>query len=144
MSADGSSHLYYIGTDQHVYQLFFGGQGWANQDLTAVSGASVLAASGSALTSFFVENDRTSHIFYLDVNQHVQQVFFDGAQWIGQDVTALTNGVSAASGTGLTSYFTDADGTTHVYYIGQNQHVYQLFYNSLQWISQDLVLSNAR
>ena len=138
VAADSSSHVYYVGTDQHVHQLFFDGQGWTNQDLTAASGAIALAANGSALTSFFVENGFTSHVFYIDANQHVQQLFFNGVQWFDQDVTALANGVPAASGTGITSYFVDVSETSHVYYIGQNQHVYQLFFTGQEWVTQDL------
>ena len=142
VSSDSSSHLFYIGADQHVYQLFYG-QGWANQDLTALSGAVTLPVTGSALTSYFVSSDGSSHLFYIDTNEHVQQVFYYGSQWYNQDVTVLANGTPAASGTGLTSYFVDADGTSHMYYIGQNQHVYQLFFTGQAWVSQDLTaLSN--
>ena len=137
VAADGSSHVYYVGSDRHIHQLFFS-QAWGDQDLTALSGAAVLPVTGSALTSFFVDGDGSSHVFYTDTNQHIEQVFFYGDSWINQDVTEAANGVLAANGTGLTSYFVDIDGSSHIYFIGVNQHVYQVFFYGNAWISQDL------
>ena len=47
--------IVYIGTDQNVHLIYYtpGSLAWADQNMTAASGATVQPALGSALTSFF-------------------------------------------------------------------------------------------
>ena len=71
----GGDHAYYVATSQHVFQLYWSGQSWVNQDLTVLSQAATLPAPGSALTSVLVGN--SDHVYYVDSNQHVNQLFFN-------------------------------------------------------------------
>jgi hypothetical protein len=96
--------------------------------------------SGSSLTSF---SDNTGeHLFYLDADRHVNQLYFSG-KWTNQDLTAVTGSGSAlpAAGSSLTS-FTDNTGE-HLFYLDANQHVDQMYW-SHKWINQDITsLSNS-
>ena len=84
----GGDHAYYVDTNQHVDQLYWNGQTWVSQDLTVLSRAATLAAAGSTLTSVLVGN--SDHIYYVDANQHVNQLFYNGQNWVWQDLTAAS------------------------------------------------------
>jgi hypothetical protein len=73
------------------------------------------------------------HIFYVDANQHVNQLWYvtSTGKWLNADLGGI-----AAPGSPLTSYVV-ADGL-HVYYIDTNQHVNQLWWNGSSWVNQDL------
>ncbi len=89
VAAGVSSHVYYVGENQHVYQLFFDGQGWSNQDVTASSGTSALAANGTGLSSYFVSADGSSHIYYEDTRQHTNELVFDSTGWYDLDLMRI-------------------------------------------------------
>lgn len=136
-------HLAYLGTNQHIYQLFysFATRTWGNGDLTAITG-NVPAASGSSLTSF--SDSLGEHIFFVGTNQHVYQLYysFNTRSWLGvEDLTAGTGNTLAASGSSLTS-FSDSLGE-HAAYEGTNQHIYQLFYSfgTRTWGNEDLTVT---
>jgi hypothetical protein len=128
-------HVVYLGTNLHVYQLYWNGN-WSNQDLTAISG-NHLAASGSALTSFddVPNGGCNEHIFYLDASAHVNQLYYNGG-WSNQDLTASTGNHTAAAGSSLTG-FEGGDGHNHVFYLSPTPQVHQLYYNG-SWADQDL------
>jgi hypothetical protein len=145
-SVNNNRHIIYLGTNSHVYQLWFNGPAasWANQDLTAGTG-NTLAASGSALAQFF-DSFGGQHVVYLGRNQHVYQLFWDDATgtWSNQDLTATTGNTLAASGSPLTAFlgriFSKNRDSEDIIYLGTNGHVYQLWFNpsSGSWTNQDL------
>lgn len=125
---DGTLHVFYTGANQHIYQFVYASGGWQSQDLTAVTG-NVLAASGTALASDAGAAGEPVHLYYLGTNQHIYCLFISGTTWQNQDLTAATGNTPAAAGTKLAvSVLTD--GTTRLFYLGTNQHVYQLFRNN--------------
>jgi hypothetical protein len=141
-----SRHIIYLGTNAHVYQLWFNAPAgsWTNQDLTAGTG-NTLAASGSALAQFF-DSFGGQHVVYLGRNQHVYQLYWNDATgaWSNQDLTAATGNTLAASGSSLTAFlgriFSKNRDSEDVIYLGANGHVYQLWFNpsSASWTNQDL------
>jgi hypothetical protein len=137
-SITDGDHIVYVDTSQHIHQLYYGSSGWGDQDLTAYSGTSQLAASGTALTNF-VKSDG-SHIWYLDTNRHLNQLWYTGTYgWVNQDITAGTGNHLAAVGSALTS-FSIADGD-HIVYVDASQHIHQLYYGSYGWGDQDLTVN---
>jgi hypothetical protein len=63
-----------ISRQQSPYaELYFDGHTWRSNDLTAGTGATS-AAAGGGLTSFFNSNG-TQHVYYLDSNQHIHELF---------------------------------------------------------------------
>ena len=132
-------HVFYLGANQNVYQLWYsyGSSEWFLQDLTTSSGGP-LAAAGSHLTSF--ADSFGEHIVYMGTNEHVYQIYYNSSHgnWVDQDLTATTSGVSAASGSALSS-FADNSGE-HVIYIGADLHIFQFYYpaSGTGWIDQDL------
>lgn len=140
VATDGSLHTFYIGPDQHVYHLFWNStNNWQFQDLTEITPSSL--AAGSAISSFLSFADGSYHAIYLDGNNHVNELIWNGSTWFNQDATAASGStVTAASNSQLTS-FTDAAGD-HIYYLASNQHEYQLYWNDSTWTNQDLTASS--
>jgi|HubBroStandDraft_6_1064221.scaffolds.fasta_scaffold59391_2 hypothetical protein len=144
--ADGvGDHVFYRGSNQHLYQLYYCGQNcvpldtWISQDITSMAGGAPLLASGTNLSAFISSSQE--HVIYLGTNQHVYQVVTTSSgTWTYQDLTATTGGAVAASGSALAS-FNDSVGQ-HVFYLGTNSHVYQLYYayNTRTWADQDLTV----
>src|SRR6185437_7143403 len=86
-------------------------------------------ASGTALASDAGAAGEPVHLYYLGTNQHIYCLFVSGTTWQNQDLTAATGSTLAAAGTKL-AVSVLADGTTRLFYLGTNQHVYQLFRNN--------------
>lgn len=128
LDSNGGEHWTYIGSNQHVYDVFWhSGTGIGFTDLTYQASAP-LAATGSALSSI-VDSGGTLHFIYLGTNQHVYQIM----QWPGpsfnyEDRTATTGAPTAAAGSALTSLI-DSDGAQHFVYTGTNQHLYDAYWN---------------
>jgi subtilisin family serine protease len=138
-----NAQIPYIGANHHIYQLVWGGPGtnWVNQDLTASSGATNNAATGSALTSYNL-NSANAQIAYIGTNQHVYQLAWGGpgTNFVNQDLTATSGATNnAATGSALTSYILNS-ANAEIAYIGPNQHVYQLAWGGpgTNWVNQDL------
>src|SRR5215813_3666610 len=140
VDANGNSHTFYLGTNQHLWHLYWNSSGgWQNQDLTAVTGGSGPAA-GSALTSM-VDANGTIRLYFLDANQHLHETYCCGsAGWYDSDMVAVLGFGTAASGSSLASTGSGLGSLVHVYYQGANQHLYHMSYNPSGggWSNQDV------
>ena len=154
----GSEYVYFIGSNQHVGQLYYSGSKWAYYDLTAETGGA-LAATSSSLTSFY--DTFGHHVFYVGANQHVYQLYYNPSvgHWVDNDNTALAGASPAVSGTGLTSFSDKADyyygaGGEHLFYVSLETNggdcyggqpclfVTELLYNGSSWISESIGLGD--
>ena len=95
-------------------------------------------AQHSDLSSFVLPDG--PHLTYVDINQHVDQVFYGTSTntWYVNDLTAASGSLTAAPGSAMTS-FVLSDGP-HVVFVDANQHVDQIFYvaSSNTWYTNDL------
>ncbi|MBV8549988.1 MAG: hypothetical protein JOY54_01720 [Acidobacteriaceae bacterium] len=132
---NGADHVYYVDTNQNVDQLLWTGAAWVNNNLTADSGTSTIAWMGSAITSLYFNG--ADHVYYLGSNQDINQLFWDGAAWVDNNLTADSGSSALGLGTtGLTSlYFVGAD---HVYYVDTNHNVNQLLWTGAAWVNNNL------
>jgi RHS repeat-associated protein len=129
LDTNGVQHWAYLGANQHVYHVFWSSNaGYAFQDLTLVSGAS-LAASGSALTSFQVQRSGQLQWVFLDSNNHVNniQCNMSSSNCSAGDLTSATGAPAAAAGSALTS-LVDSNGGSYSAYLGVNQHLYVAYW----------------
>ena len=85
---DNSQHVFFIGTDNHVHELFINGGSWKDNDLTNLAGA-VLPIPASDLTGYRL-SDNSQHVFFIGTDDHVHELFIAGAGWLDNDLTALT------------------------------------------------------
>lgn len=133
--APGTRHVFYLNSGGHVHQLYSTASGWSDVDVTALSNAPV-AASGSALTSFFDHTTNYAHVYYLGTNHHVYELFGTGTSWISDDATSLAGAPVAVSGSAVTSFIDTTSNVSHVFYLGTNQNVYELYFTT-GWHSDD-------
>jgi len=92
-----------------------------------------------------VSVDASSHIYYVDSNQHIGQMFFNGQFWSNQDLTVLSGvGISAASGRALTSHFVSSDMSSHVFYLNSAQpsRPNELLFSGPGWSDIDLGIAS--
>lgn len=133
-------HVIYLGTNNHVYQLYynFNAHEWGYGDLTSITG-NIPAAAGSPLSSYFDSNGE--HIFFLGTNHHVYQLWFEDSanKWVPvEDLTAAAGAPVAQSGSSLAA-FNDDSSQDRVFYEGTNEHIYELFTKTGgTWVYGDL------
>ncbi|ORV33328.1 hypothetical protein AWB99_08285 [Mycolicibacterium confluentis] len=134
--SDDSKHVFYIGTDNHVHELFITGGGrWDDNDLTTLAGA-VPPTPATALTGYRL-SDNSQHVFYIGTDNHVHELFIAGAGWNDNDLTTLAGAVPPTPATALTGYPL-SDNSQHVFYIGTDNHVHELFIAGAGWNDNDL------
>ncbi len=116
-AGQGSTHIFYIDTSQHLVQ-WYNYQGvaeWVDtwQDVTAAAGAPAVGV-GSGLSSLASNGE---HLFYVDSSQHVQHLLNDGTHtsWTRQDLTSLTGSPLAIPG-GAVASLRVSSGTLYVIY----------------------------
>jgi hypothetical protein len=136
-------HVFYIGAEHHIHELFWSGGAWIHNDLTTQWGG-VAAAPGSSLagTTFVPPGGTNSmHVFYFGTDQHVHELNWTNNTWIPNDLTAQWGGPLAATGSSLLSYIflpPNSSNTMHVFYTTTNQHVEELDWFNYTWTPNDL------
>ena len=140
---DGSLHVFYVGSNQHVYHLYWNGtSGWGNQDLTAITGNTLLAASGSAISSTILGDGSsagTVHAFYFGPNQHMYHLYWSSAVgWSNQDLTAITGNTLVAPGSDIAALLL-SNNSLNIYYVDTNQDINSIYWSSAAgWGNADL------
>ncbi|MBV8570731.1 MAG: hypothetical protein JO319_08960 [Acidobacteriaceae bacterium] len=150
IDAQGGQHVFYLDKNSNLNQLIFlGGKAWGSQNLTGTFGGS-LPAANTALTGF-VDASGGQHVFYVDANNNVNQMYTpgpgNGETWYPQNLTGVFGG-NAANPTALTSFYDPTDGSEHVFYLGLSVttttpspvSVNQIFFwpSTNTWYPQDL------
>jgi len=136
-----TQHVIYLGTDNHVRELWWDGTNWNHNDLTlaASGGPAPNAAPGSALAGYVLGT--TQHVIYRGTDNHVRELWWDGS-WHHNDLTLAVVGgpaPNAAAGSHLDGYI--LGGTQHVNYLGTDNHVHELWWDGAAWRHNDLVAS---
>jgi zinc metalloprotease ZmpB len=131
-----SQHVFFIGTDNHVHELFIDGAGWVDNDLTALAGAGAVPPTPtSALTGYPLGNSQ--HVFFIGTDSHVHELDIDGGSWNDNDLTTLAGAVAPTPTSALTGYRL-SDNSKHVFFIGTDDHVHELFIDGAGWVDNDL------
>ena len=87
-----TAEAYFIGTNQHVYELWWNGV-WHTADVTAAAGAPV-ATAGSPLAVQVDTITNTVEAYFIGTNQHVYELWWNGV-WHTADVTAAAGAPNA-------------------------------------------------
>ncbi|MCW2650296.1 MAG: hypothetical protein JWR32_1272 [Mycobacterium sp.] len=133
--SDDSQHVFFIGTDNHVHELFIAGAGWVDNNLTTLAGA-VPPTPISDLTGYPL-SDNSQHVFFIGTDNHVHELFIAGAGWDDNDLTTLAGAVTPTPASALTGYRL-SDNSQHVFFIGTDDHVHELFIAGAGWLDNDL------
>jgi hypothetical protein len=77
----------YVGSDQHLRQLWYGSGIWHHNDLTALFGAPT-AAAGTQLNSIIDPSVNHSEIYYLTSERHIYELWYNGdGNWYKTDIS---------------------------------------------------------
>ena len=140
---EGKQSIYYLGTDNHVYELVYKDSKWVSNDLTADSvhfltrqKQAPLPQAGSALTA--VSLGGNLDVYYVGNNNHIIELALRGS-WVWRDLTIDGDGslTQPATGSSLTSTVDDEKHMS-VYYLGYDNHVYEITYKNGSWVCTDL------
>ena len=117
-----------------MHQLFYNGTNWADEDLTAETGAP--QANPLAVSAFSVGNYQ--YVYYVDLNHDVHQLLYNNSGWTDTDLTEIVGGPQA--GGQLVAFTTSP--AMHVFYTeADNNDVHQIFNtNGTNWQDQDLTV----
>jgi hypothetical protein len=145
--SDSSQHVNFIGTDNHVHELYIapGADGWVDNDLTALAGAAALGPFPTPLDGYW-GSDGSQHVNYIGADDFVHELYFapGAAGWVDNNLTQLAGGDSVgAEGPGLLNGYWGSDGSQHVNYLGAAGsilHVHQLYIapGADGWVDNDL------
>ncbi|MGC2697505.1 MAG: hypothetical protein WA738_17090, partial [Candidatus Angelobacter sp.] len=129
--ASGLYHIFYEAANQHLYEIYGNGNvptGYI--DLTLAAGAPP-AASGSAL-AFFFDSGNSPHWAYIGTTGRINLIAQVGTAYNFYDLTTWAgNSPAAAPGSPLIASFQATNYAQMWSYIGVNQHIYQLYGNSI-------------
>jgi hypothetical protein len=132
-AAQGTQHVIYRGSDNHIHELWWDNNGWHQGDLSAATGA---PAAASDPDGYMFNAQGTQHVNYRGVDNHIHELWWDNNGWHHGDLTTAT-GAPAAAGD-PDGYMFDAQQTQHVNYRGVDNHIHELWWGSGTWHHGDL------
>jgi hypothetical protein len=144
-----SEELFYVGSNQHVYELWRWSKnydGWHLTDVTIANGTKTLAAVGTTLAGFWDSAAGTDVVFYMGVDQHARELLFAGSIWSGIDVTGTSHAPALAVGSAITAHFNTSAGSEEVFVVNQDQTLEEMWSWPSQtptWNAQDTFSGNA-
>jgi hypothetical protein len=136
---DDSQHVFFIGTDNHVYELYItAGAGWIYNDLTALARA-VPPNPTTALDGFRLGDD-SKHVIFIGTDGHVHELqIARGGRWADNDLTTLAGpGAVLPNPTTALDGFRLGDDSEHVNFIGIDGHVHELTHTGAGWVDHNL------
>ena len=137
--SDDSQHVFFIGTDNHVHELFIAGAGWHDNNLTTLAGAGAVPPTPTSALAGYPLSDDSQHVFFIGTDSHVHELDIAGAGWNDHDLTTLAGAgaVPPTPASALTGYPL-SDNSKHVFFIGTDDHVHELFIAGAGWLDNDL------
>ncbi len=76
------------GFHEHVHLLLYNNVRWTDQDLTALAGAP--EALFGPMVAFTTTPNNQIHVYYMDGNRDIHQLFFNCQKWGDEDLTKET------------------------------------------------------
>jgi Pro-kumamolisin, activation domain len=138
--SDDSQHVFFIGTDGHVYELYItAGAGWIYNDLTALAGVGAVPPNPTSALEGFRLSDDSKHVFFIGTDGHVHELqIARGGRWVDNDVTTLAGAAFSPNPTTALDGFRLSDDSEHVNYIDTVGHVHELAHTGAGWVDHDL------
>ena len=130
-------HVFFIDLNNQIGHFYYNGNCWSYESLTGfIEGAAPQA--GSPLTGFVSEYNQQLHVSFIDANNHIKQLVYNGNKWGCEDLTAAANCVPAQVGSALTSFASEYNQQQHVIFIDANNHIGQMVYDGIALKYEDL------
>lgn len=127
-SVTGALEAYYVGTDQHVHQLQWGGSsGWHTFDVSAYLGATPAVIGQGTLTSMVDTLSNSLKIYYVGTDQHVHEISWNASSgYHTADITATAGSFNILSGGAITSMPDTLASAVDVFYVATDHRVHEL------------------
>ncbi len=139
--ADSGQHVTYIGTDDHIHELYIVRNGqWVDNDLNLLS-KGVSPVPSSPLDGY-VDTDKGQHVNFIGTDGHVHELYITPhGHWVNNDLIHLSgNGIAPSRNSSLCGYLAQDNGQ-HVNFLGTDGHVHELYtHPNAQWINNDLTV----
>jgi hypothetical protein len=100
---------------------------WHHNDLT-VAASAPLPGAVSGLSAYAFEDQDTQHIIYVGRDFHINELWWDSNGWHHNDLTAATGAPLPAVDSITSAYAFEDQGTQHVIYVGQDDHINELWW----------------
>jgi hypothetical protein len=148
--SDSSQHVFFIGTDDHVHELYTapGTNSRVDNDLTALTGALATPNVNTALAGFW-DTDSSQHLLFIGTDGHIHELFIVPGipGWADHDLTNVGHAIAPNIGAALDVY-TGSDGSRHINFFGVDGHVHELYNHpgaaGAGWVDNDLTkMANA-
>jgi hypothetical protein len=148
--SDSSQHVFFIGTDDHVHELYIapGTKGWSDNDLTALTGAHSTPNVNTALAGLW-NTDSSQNLLYIGTDGDIHELFIvpGPVGWGEHDLTTVGHAIAPNIGGALDMY-SGTDGSLHINFFGVDGHVHELYNHpgaaGAGWVDNDLTkMANA-
>jgi hypothetical protein len=131
-----SQHVIYVSnakSGDDVIELYASlkSGGWEMNNLTQRTGAPK-PRQGSPLAGYAFESQGTEHVIYIDSNNDIRELYYNGA-WRTNNLSRATNAPKPAATSPLAAYVTPYDSNQHVFYIAENGDVQELYWAGGSW-----------
>jgi hypothetical protein len=128
-TAERSQHVFYL-AGREIFELR-----WGADKVTTFRGligsASGERGAAAHAPATHVDPDGTQHLFYAATDGHLFELTWKGDQDpVGRELTAHSTGVGPAPNalTGPASHLFLAEGTHHIYYVSNEQHIIEMWW----------------
>jgi hypothetical protein len=148
--SDSSQHVFFVGVDLHVHELYIAPDtvGWVDHDLTKLAGAVAPVFGVPATLHGYWGSDSSQHVNFIGTDSHLHELYIapDTAGWVDHDLTKLAAAVPPQMGTetpaiepGLDGYW-GSDNSQHVNFVGVDGHLHELYIapGAPGWMDNDL------
>ncbi len=126
-AVEGTQHMFYVASDNRIVELWWKGSEDVHWGYLSQVG-DTLPGLTHALASHAFEDQRTQHVFYRDINQHIIELWwFPGDRAHLLDLTDRSKRAPLASGD-PTSHLVAEDGTQHVFYTSVDNQIIELWW----------------
>jgi Fungal fucose-specific lectin len=76
-----TQHVIYIDDHANIQEIYWS-NGWQNNILSEAAGSGAPSPqNGTPLTGYAFENEKTEHVWYIDSNDQVHELYHSGNQW---------------------------------------------------------------
>jgi PASTA domain len=137
------ARVIYQGTDGHIWELNYPGQGaWGANDLTTIAGGQLASDLPFGYFTDLPGEGPRARVIYTSANGLIWELIYPGpaGQWTVHELTGPAGGqLAAAPPHGYLTYFTGS-ATARVVYQGTDGHIWELNYAGQDglWGSEDL------
>jgi hypothetical protein len=134
--ATSADHVFYVGTNQHVYDVshLAGSTTLTTVDATADAGAGAqLASPSSTFASYFIDSEE--FVYFETASGDLGLLYFYNGNWYFEDLTEKTGAPSPGGSTALLGFKISADA--YIFYASDQQliEIYSAGGNVWSWTS---------